>query len=166
MQKLFAILFKLIQAGLLLLFVAALTPAAWFAWRASQPMERAEFNGLSYYQYLQWRKEAYHQLAETYQANHPGETVRFGMCFQNETFLTISTGLPWTGFYTLAGIYPKHLEKYVNQNDVHLGFVPRTVTWKNFLPTWWQAYENAIWHVASIGSPVTYCRLEVDVPSL
>ena len=157
------ILLKTIFKSILLtLLVTILAPVIYFVWRAGQPMESGQFNGLTYYQYLDWRKMAYHQLAVDYQADHPDADVK-ETCFGVETSLTF-LGLAWTGFYTLADIYPEKLNRFVNQTDVKLGFAPQGVTWITFLPSWWRAYENVVWCAASTERMNSYCRIKPDVP--
>jgi hypothetical protein len=56
-RKGIALLFKI---TLLAILIAILTPTLYFAWRATQPMELAEFKGLTYYQFLEWRSIAHH----------------------------------------------------------------------------------------------------------
>ena len=46
----------LIKAALALLIVALFTPTLYFAWCMGQPMDMTQFNGLTYYQYMDWRK--------------------------------------------------------------------------------------------------------------
>jgi len=148
---------------MLILLVAILAPLIYFAWRASQPMESEQFNGLTYYQYLEWRKMAYHQLAVDYQTDHPDEDMK-ETCFGVETTLTFM-GLAWTGFYTLADVYPEKLSRFVTQKDVKLGIAPQGVTWITFLPSWWRGYENVVWYAASTGRLDPYCRIKPDVPT-
>jgi hypothetical protein len=143
-----------------LLLVALLTPIAYFAWRAGQPLDRPEFHGLTYYRLLSERREAYDRLAQSYQANHPNVQVKTGMCFGVEVFVEAVAGVPNSGFYTLAGLYPS-LKRYVNPWDLQRGYVPEGVTYGNFLPAWWKTFELFLWglidHVPH--GPVAYCRI-------
>jgi hypothetical protein len=143
-----------------LLLVALLTPFAYFAWRASQPMDRPEFRDLTYYRLLSERQAAYDQLAHSYQASHPNMQVKIGMCFGVEVFVEVVVSWPHSGFYTLAGLFPS-LKRYVNPWDLQRGYVPEGVTYGNFLPAWWDTFEKFVWglidHVPH--GPVAYCRI-------
>ena len=79
----------------LLLVIALLTPSAYFAWHAGQPMSMPEFQGLSYFQFLAERQEAYDELAHSYQASHPYERL-----------LAVSRRGDWEGWlhYFLTGV--------------------------------------------------------------
>ena len=144
---------------LVLLLVTIVVPVGYLAWRAGQPMDLPQFKGYTYYQYLNWRKDALHQMAVKYQVSHPNAKMGGGLdvCFQDETGVTLLS-LPLTGFYTLAGAYP-NLEKYVNPRDRK--YIPQDVTFWTFLPNWWQAYEKVVWYMAdtSVNTSVAYCRL-------
>jgi hypothetical protein len=48
---------------LVLLLGTIVVPVGYLAWRADQPMELPQFKGYTYYQYLNWRKDALHQMA-------------------------------------------------------------------------------------------------------
>jgi hypothetical protein len=143
-----------------LLLVALLTPIAYFAWRAGQPMDKPEFRGLTYYRLLSDRQDAYDQLAHSYQASHPNVKVKTGMCFGVEVFVEVMVSWPHSGFYTLAGLFPS-LKRFVNPWDLQRGYVPEDVTYVNFLPAWWDTFELFLWglieHVPH--GPVAYCRI-------
>ena len=161
MKTLLNLLFKLV---LILLILAILYPICWFAWRAWQPMEISGFNGLTYYQYTQWRKMAYQQLAEQYKAAHPNVEVKPRVCFQVETFIGAPVQFFGSGFFVLAGKYPI-LQRFLDQSDIQ---APSGVTWANSLPFWWQVFEEFLWGGAehSPNSSVVYCRLQPgDIPN-
>ncbi|MBM3125277.1 MAG: hypothetical protein FJZ87_09400 [Chloroflexi bacterium] len=148
---------KIILAGLILVLIV---PLAYLAWRAGQPMDMPQFGGLSYYQFMNERRQAYLDLAKQYQANHPDKDAKYGICFYTEVGLEVFAGFPSSGFYTLAGIYPQ-LESFVDPRDLRKGSVPRGVTWPGFLPAWWETYEKFVWGMAerSPHVPVPYCRI-------
>jgi hypothetical protein len=52
---------KITLAGLVFVLI---TPSAYFAWRAGQPMDMPQFGGLSYYQLLDKRRQDYMDLAK------------------------------------------------------------------------------------------------------
>lgn len=143
-----------------LLLVALITPLAYFAWRAGQPMDRPEFRDPTYYRLLSERQGAYDRLAHSYQASHPNVKVKTGMCFSVEVFVKTMVGSPHAGLYTLAGLFPS-LKRFVNPWNLQRGYVPEGVTYLNFLPTWWNTFELFLWglidHVPH--GPAAYCRI-------
>jgi hypothetical protein len=158
---------KIISTGILvLMLVTIFVPVGYLAWRADQPMELPQFKGYTYYQYLNWRKDALHQMAVSYEATHPYAKMGGGldMCYYTEIGTTL-LGLPLTGFYTLAGAFP-NLVKYVTPQDREN--VPKDVIAWNFLPDWWLTYEKTAWYMAESNSesPVSYCRLAATPPAL
>ena len=151
---------------LVLLLVTIVVPVGYLAWRADQPMELPQFKGYTYYQYLNWRKDALHVMAVKYQTAHPNAKMGGGldMCFKGETGTMLLLGLPLNGFYTLAGAFP-NLEKYVTPKDRKN--IPQDVTLMAFLPDWWNIYENYVWYMTSttVDGPVAYCRLAGTPPA-
>jgi hypothetical protein len=145
-----------LSAVALLLFV----PLAYLAWRASQPMDMPQFDGLTYYQLLDKRRQDYIDLAKQYQASHPDKDVSYLNCFLPELGVQLIGALPNAGLYALAGVYPD-LRKHANPQDLRKGFVPEGVTWLTFLPAWWGTYEKFVWWMAehSPHGPVPYCRI-------
>jgi hypothetical protein len=119
---------------LILMLATIIVPIGYLAWRAGQPMELPQFNGLTYYQYMSWRKAALHQIAVEYQAAHPNAKMGgcLDMCFQDEAGITLGISFPLAGFYTLAGIYPD-LQQHIQKSA--LQYVPKDVTWLTFLPS-------------------------------
>jgi len=159
---------KIISATILvLLLVTIVVPVGYLAWRADQPMELPQFKGYTYYQYLNWRKDALHQMAVKYQTAHPNAKMGGGldMCYNVDTASSILLTLPMDGFYTLAGAFP-NLEKYVTPQDRK--DIPKNVTLLTFLPDWWNIYEQYVWFMESttVDGPVTYCRLAGTPPAL
>ena len=160
LRKTINLLFKLI---LILLILAILFPIGWFAWHAGQPMEISGFNGLTYYQYALWRKMAYDELAAKYQATHPNVEVKFNACSQTEILIE-PVRFFGSGFFVLAGKYPV-LQRFLDQSDIQ---APSGVIWTNFLPLWWQVFEEFLWGGATYSphGPVVYCRLQPgDIPT-
>lgn len=148
---------------ILLILAIVLSPMAWFAWRAGQPMDLAQFNGLTYYEFLSWRKLAYQQLAEQYRAANPGEAADTP-CHLIDLVGESTLGFALSGFYTMAGIYPE-LQQYIPSHDIET--IPQEINWRSFLPSWWGVYEKIIWveiyHMPS--TPVAYCRIQPYIPS-
>jgi hypothetical protein len=96
-RKGFALLLKI---TLLALLVAVLTPILYFTWRAAQPMELPEFKGLTYYQFLEWRKIAQNDFELKYQASHPETTVKVGVCEGVDRVLGFTVGTLQSWWYT------------------------------------------------------------------
>jgi hypothetical protein len=150
-----------IVGNILLIIVLAtvVVPVGYLAWRAGQPMGLPQFNSLTYYKYLDWRKSTLHQMAVDYQVAHPNAKMGGGldMCYRVDA-TSLLLGLPMTGFYTLAGAFP-NLEKYVPPRDRL--YVPQDVPLLAFLPDWWNTYEQYVWYMASttVYGPIPYCRL-------
>jgi len=138
---------------------------AWFAWRGGQPMELAQFNGLTYFEFLSWHKLAYQQLAEQYQATNPGK-VADTPCYGIELGVSVFARLPVSGFYALAGIFPE-LQRIINQSDIQAGFIQKDVSWSSFFSAWWYSYENLVLSGAESNqhNPVVYCRIQPYNPS-
>ncbi len=65
----------------LVVIVALLAPIGYLAWRAGQPMSMPEYGGRTYYELLSERRQAYDELAHSYQASHPSVDVKNGACF-------------------------------------------------------------------------------------
>ncbi len=151
---------------LLVLILVLLVPIGYFAWRAGQPMELPQFNGLTYYQFLEWRKMAYQDLAEQYQVAHPDEKVKYGMCFGTALAVDHLSRLPHAAFLTLAAIYP-NLQKHIDPRTIQRGFIPQDVTWQTFLSAWWHTFEMEVWDGVDHDphGPIAYCRLQPDIPT-
>jgi len=148
------------KAASIALILALLAPLVYFVWRANQPMEMPQFGGLTYYQLLNKRRQAYAELARQYQASHSGKEVNFGACFFPEVVIQVVGAIPGAAFYTLAGIYPE-LQRYVAPRDLRQGFVSKNVTWSGFPLAWWMAFEKLVWGMIthSPHGPVPYCRI-------
>lgn len=151
---------------LIIILATIIVPVGYLAWRADQPMDLPQFNGLTYYQYLKWREASYHQLAVDYRTAYPSAKMGGGldMCFQDETGFTLGLKLPLAGFYTLAGAFP-NLVEYVTPPDRH--YIPQDVSLLTFLPDWWWTYEAFVWDSAQHApyGPVVYCRLQPNIPA-
>jgi hypothetical protein len=161
------VVWNIVEKILLIIVLATIVvPVGYLAWRAGQPMDLPQFSGLTYYEYLNWRKNTLHQMAVDYQAAHPYAKMGGGldMCFNVEATGSFLLGLPMNEFYTLAGAFPG-LEKYVPPRDRQS--IPQEVTLLTFLPSWWLTYEKYVWYVTetSIHTSVVYCRLAGTPPS-
>jgi hypothetical protein len=159
---------KIISTGILvLMLVTIFVPVGYLAWRADQPMALPQFKGYTYYQYLNWRKDALHQMAVSYEATHPYAKMGGGldMCFNVYTVGDLGLKLPLSGFDTLAGAFPS-LVKYVTSQDRDM--IPKNVTLLTFLPDWWKTYEAFVLDSAQHApyGPVSYCRLAATPPPL
>lgn len=148
----------IINAGLMAVFILALLPIPYFAWRMSQPMSLPAYEGRSYFEVLAWRQETYGALAQDYQRTHPGRDVKEGMCFQSELAM-IAYNLPFAGFCALSEVVPE-LAGVVGPGAKALGCGNSGGNWFTFLPTWWQMYERFTYelHTHAVDGPVRYCR--------
>ena len=151
------IAFKICILGLVLVLAI---PIIYIAWRANQPMELPQFDGRTYFELLGERRRAYDDLAQQYRTSHPNREIRDGVCFLTELGIEIVGGIPSSGFYALAGIYPR-LQSNVDTRDLRNGFVPQDVTWPGFLPAWWETFEKFVWGMVKHAphGPVPYCRI-------
>ena len=143
---------------LVLLLVTIVVPVGYLAWRADQPMELPQFKGYTYYQYLNWRKDALHQMAVEYQASHPNAKMGGGldMCYQRGYHR-----FTWTYSATCWFLHPgrclsriwrsmsrREIGKYIPQGCNTLDFPARLV-------------ENLRMLVLVFGS--THCRYFRDI---
>jgi hypothetical protein len=122
-------------------------------------MNMPEYNDRTYYALLAERRQAYYELALSYQANHPSVDVKSGMCYQNE-LLMIAYNFPWAVFCSLAGIIPE-LKNVIGENAQHLGCGEDEGTIITILPEWWNMDERLTYNLLShaISGPVPYCRI-------
>jgi hypothetical protein len=155
-KKLIAGLFK---AVLLILIILILTPVLYFAWRATQPMDLPQLKGMSYDQFIEMHKICEDYLLNRYQIQH----VETPLSSQQVTQYRITDSMPraelflLSGYATLgylfdldpeqpwvSGLHLDNLQNNLRQNWPWL--TPGSVTWLNFLPSWWKMSEAAIWH--------------------
>ena len=162
-RKGFTLLFKTI---LLALLTAVLTPILYFAWRMGKPLPQPEFKGLSYYQFMEWRKMATEDVIAKYMVSHPnfkysgvGEPIT--ACYSGHVLITSFIGPLQSFSYTvasLAGVMPDELHP-----------LPSGVTLLNFMFKWWNTFEYLFWyneiHLDSFGSLVAYCRIQPNIPT-
>jgi hypothetical protein len=153
------VLSVIMKITLLLLLVLILTPLGYFAWRAGQPMTMPEYDGMTYYELLTERRQAYDDLAQDYQAGHPNVDVKFGACFSTEIGVELME-LPISFFYALASMYPS-LQRSIDPRDIQNGYIPDAVTWMNIFPSTWTVFEKFVWGTVehTPNGPVPYCRV-------
>jgi hypothetical protein len=158
-RKAIQFVFKTIAAVTL---AAIILPIGFFAWRAGQPMESPQFNGLTFYQYATWRIESYKTNAAQYQAMHPEVVVKVNACYVSNLPFVIFA--PMSEFYTLAGKFPA-LRRFISPRDYK--YIPVDVTWATLPSAWWTTYETAISTTirGDRSSPAVYCRLPQYPPT-
>lgn len=123
---------KLFKLAALVVLVAILIPVLYITWRASRPMSLPEFNGLSYFQYVEWRQMAYAEALVRYRIAHPNEEIKNPeSCIQSDLF--VENGPGW---FIAAGIV---------RNEWN-------ATWFNYLPELWAVREKLILGAISSGS--------------
>ena len=163
MKKFLKTLFKSI---LLVLLVTILIPMIYFTWRASQPMELSKYNGLTYYQYIEWRKMSYEDFVTKYQNDHPEKTIeRPWSCIVAELFIDNTADWYLAGVLLYAQDHPEIARTWPQSS---LAMIPeRDVTFINYLPELWNAREHLIWGNAehTPNGSVAYCRIQPDVPT-
>jgi hypothetical protein len=146
---------------LFLLVILILAPIGFFAWRVSQPMNMPEYDGRTFYELLSERRQAYTDLAQTYQASHPNTEVNNGMCFQNEVFMAAVYTLPWAGFCTISNLISP-LQVFVGPRARQAGCdADEDATWLNLFSSWWGNFEKMQYPMfdhRTVG-PVIYCRI-------
>jgi hypothetical protein len=161
-RKVFALLSKTI---LLTLLVVLLTPILYFAWRAGQPMELAEFKGLTYYQFLEWRSIAHNDLEMKFQASHPEVKVKIGVCDNTNRVITFSVTVEQSLWYTFWSW--RDDRNRLAMLDANYPVTNEPVNWLNFMSSWWQSYEKLILSLAQYTphTSVSYCRLQPNIPT-
>jgi hypothetical protein len=162
MKKLLKTLFKMIFWSLILLL---LIPPVYFAWRAAQPMELPEFNGLTYYQYFEWRKVSYDNAIAEYRQTHPEKEIKNPHACMQANFLGENT----FGWYTAGIILFAQGNPEITRgwDEFSLAAIPdKRVTILNFLPELWRAHEYVLWGTNPTirQSPVPYCRIHETIP--
>jgi len=163
-RKAIQFVFKTIAAATLAASLLAIVlPIGFFAWRAGQPMESPQFNGLTFYQYMTWRVKTHNEVAAQYQATHPNKDVKPWICniAGHGTFVIFA---PMSEFYSLAGKFPA-LRRFMNPRDYK--YIPVDVTWATLPSAWWTTYETAISTTihGDRSSPAVYCRLPQYPPT-
>ena len=143
----------------LIVIVAILAPFGYFAWRAGQPMSMPEYGGRTYYELLAERRQAYVDLAHSYQASHPNVDVKKHSCFFTEISIELLE-IPISGRYALSAIYP-YFQQSIDPRDIRNGYIPINVTWINILPSSWKVFEMFVWGTIKHApeGPVPYCRI-------
>jgi hypothetical protein len=161
-RKGIALLFKTI---LLALLVAMLTPPIYFAWRAFHPMELPQFQGLTYYQFLEWRKMAHGDFEMKYQAAHPEANVKAGLCERGNRIVTFSVGVWQSWWYTFLSWRDERNRLAMLEADYPVYEEP--VSSAAFLPAWWLTYEKLVLSLAEYHphTSLAECRLQPDIPT-
>jgi hypothetical protein len=168
-------IFKTILIALLIMVIA---PVPYFAWRMSQPLRYKEFNGLTYYQYQDWVSMEY-QINENSGKFKKSECETQDILFNrilNLTLLPVGAFMP-----TAAGLFgvkpnpakgidaiPDDYYVHANRNSMNSwhSIVPVDVTFWNFLPKWWNIYEEAFWYSNGPVSISEYgCPIRAHVPT-
>ena len=159
----FALLFK---TTLLALLIAILSPIVYFAWQMAKPLPQPEFKGLTYYQYMGWRKMATEDVIANYMVSHPNFKYRgvgdpMTACYSVDIIIN-SLFLPAQALtYTAASLAG------VVSNEIHP--LPPGVTLLNFMPKWWDTFGYLFWYneiyLDSFGSLVEFCRIQPNIPT-
>jgi hypothetical protein len=168
MKTIFKFTGGLIKIALIGLLIALVTPPIYFfGFRANEPLPQKEFKGLSYNQYVEWRAIAMHDRGIAYDAKNPNSKVlSLDACSDVHTTIYMAYTMPQAFFYTLAALR--------GAKPTALYPLPTNVTFSNFLPKWWDAFEyllwendleyDGIWAPASFNGPC-YLDPSVKVPT-
>jgi hypothetical protein len=144
----------------LVVVVALLAPIGYLAWRAGQPMSMPEYGGRTYYELLVERRQAYAELARTYQASHPSVEVKIEMCFRAELTISLASTLPWAAVCAASEFIPAF--QVYGPKSQRLGCGQMGGTLKNFPDVWWRTYEELLYTdilATRPQGPVQYCRI-------
>jgi hypothetical protein len=116
MKQIFKMLSKLITLAILM---AIITPVLYFAWRMGKPLSQPEFNGLTYYQFVNWRV----MECEKHQSLHPNVDCRSAFVKGDIVATTVPLGLVLIEHSTIR----------------------QPITVFNFLPVMWDTAEYLFW---------------------
>ena len=119
-RKGFALLFKI---TLLALLIALLTPILYFAWQMGKPLSQPEFKGLTYYQFMEWRRISCEEYNVRLQKDMSCKQWRYVAL---DFYGTIVPSV-------FMMIEKPELFEYV---DIY-----------NFLPTTWGMFQSLTWHM-------------------
>jgi hypothetical protein len=140
-----------------------LAPIPYFAWRMGKPLSHGEFNGLTYFQFVEWRKIAFRNQEIDFQTKHPDADVKLGTCEAGHLVITLPVLVVQAATYTYAGFKgtpPTPIYPY-----------PEDVDLLNFLPKWWETYEHLFWYneiqLGSLakGPANSVCIISEKIPS-
>jgi len=166
-MKVIAKLFgTLIKAVLALLILALLTPILYFAWRANQPMDMPEFNGLTYVQYMDWRKMAFDDTEAQYLRSHPGiEFVPFPLAVWYMLTPSRDDNKNRKGDDGCHNI----LDTGINGlNAINSALYILFAHKRPFFSAWRQTFEERVWEGAEFIASLpngSLCRLPLNVPT-
>jgi len=158
-------LFKFLTKTILWVIVIALIiPVGYFAVRMGQPMDLPEYKGLTYYQFAEWRKQSYDDLAQRYQESHPDKEVKMGMCNGTDNGAAVAQWVQ-SATYTYAAISPE-LQKTWRLSENDMKSIPVGATWATFLPHWWKSFETFQLMLLKYSphQSVVYCRVPDRIP--
>ena len=121
----------------LLIAIVILTPPAYFAWRAGQPMELPEFGGKTFYQILAERQQAYAAHEEHWQQTHHGQYPLHSknMCFITETVFVLGVVKPMMDYGLILHIKHPNEPYYRLPANVHYKGIA------DYLPATWTLFE-------------------------
>jgi len=157
---------------LLALIVAIITPTVWLAWRANQPMDMPEFKGLTYFQYMEWRKMSHQNLIAKYNASHPnykytGWGDQMTACWGADAI--VGTLVPGEmSLYGAFAAYKLSAEDLTKFKAAQHDYAPDKIYSLLDLPkAFWYSYEWLQWSAALYApeGPVAFCRVQPKIPT-
>ena len=143
-RSLFSALSLLIRVILVFILIAGLVFVAFAGYKGSQPMQQAEANGMTYWQFMRERIQAISGL--------PAKCRSLYLV----SYLTVP---PYALMYTYVGVFPEsYLARHTNPNDPWL---PKTLIWASDAPSaWWSQVEKMTWHALTADrGPLPECNL-------
>ena len=135
-------------------FLALIIPVVYFAVRMGKPMDRSEYKGLTYYQYLEWHHLEQEKSGKAYGAAHPTPPEGYD----------IDVGKACTANALVFG----HVGLFLSQGPALILdsiLLDRPFDTSHFLSDWWANFERehlVIMRGNSSGHPI--CRIPDEIP--
>jgi len=127
-RSVFSTLAMLIRLLLVLALIAGLVLVAFVAYRGSQPMQLANADGMTYWQFVRERIGAIRELPAKCQQLH---------------FTSFAIAVPlYPALYTIVGLYP---DSYIARHTQPDPSIPKNINWSDDPDTWWALVEDVSW---------------------
>lgn len=150
-RSVFSALGVFIRVVLALILIAGLVLVAFVAYRGSQPMQLANADGMTYWQFVRERIGAIRELPAKCQQMH---------------FTSFAIAVPlYPALYTYVGIYP---ESYLARHTQPDPSIPKDIGWSDAPNTWWRLVEDVSWEAwvtQHLPTVMPECNLPALVPS-
>jgi hypothetical protein len=127
-RSLFSALGLLVRVLLALILIVALVFVAFAGYKGSQPMQQAEANGMTYWQFMRDRIGAIRELPAKCQQMH---------------FTGYLIAVPlYPVLYTYVGMFP---DSFLARHTQPHPAIPKDVHWADAPATWWSLLETVSW---------------------